>query len=112
MLISPAWAQEAAGAAAEAPGFIISMLPLIAIFFIFYVMVIRPQNKRIVEHRNMINSLQRGDKVITGGGLLATVKKMQGDDEVILEIADGVEVTAMRHTIMTVRDAKKAEAKK
>lgn len=105
MFISPAFAQEATEAAAPAAagdsaGFLMSMLPLLLIFFVFYLMVIRPQNKRLIEHRQMINNLQKGDKVVTGGGLVATVKKLVGDEEVVLEIADGVEVTAMRHTLM------------
>ncbi len=110
MFISPAFAQEAASDAAataatgDGAGFLMSMLPLLLIFFVFYVMVIRPQNKRIIEHRQMINNLQKGDKVVTGGGIVATVKKLVGDDEVVLEIADGVEVTAMRHTLMMKKD--------
>lgn len=116
MLISQAFAQGAADAtatAAEAPSFLMSMLPLILIFFVFYVMVIRPQNKRMLEHRTMLNSLAKGDKVVTGGGLLAEVVKLQGDDEVVLELADGVKVTALRSTIMMRRNqnAHKTEKK-
>jgi len=110
MLISPAYAQDAttavsdvAAAAAGPTSIFMSMLPLILIFFVFYVMVIRPQNKRLVEHRNTINNLQKGDKVVTGGGLVAKVVKLQGDDEVVLELADGVHVTAVRQTIMMLR---------
>jgi preprotein translocase subunit YajC len=54
----------------------------------------------------MINNLQKGDKVVTGGGLVATVKKLAGDEDVVLEIADGVEVTALRHTLMMLRSKK------
>lgn len=110
MLISPAFAQDATDAAATAtggitdPGFLMSMLPLVLIFFVFYAMVIRPQNKRLIEHRQTINNLQKGDKVVTGGGLVAKVVKLHGEDEVILEIADGVQVHAMRHTIMMMRN--------
>lgn len=116
MLISQAFAQGAADvttAAAEAPSFLMSMLPLILIFLVFYVMVIRPQNKRMQEHRTMLNALAKGDKVVTGGGLLAEVVKLQGDDEVVLELADGVKVTALRNTIMMRRnqDAHKTEKK-
>ena len=107
MFITPAWAQEAADATTDAassgPGMLVTVLPLVLIFCVFYIMVIRPQNKRIVEHRQMINHLQKGDKVVTGGGLVATVKKMGENDEVVLEIANGVEVTALRQTIMMVR---------
>ncbi len=112
MLISPAFAQETAQAtqaAAEAPGFLMSMLPLVLIFFVFYVIVIRPQNKRIQEHRATINNSQKGDKVVTGGGVVAKVVKISGDDEIVLEIAEGVHVTALRHTIMMLRNS---EAKK
>lgn len=105
-LISPAFAQEtadAAGAVAESPNLLVTMAPLVLVFFVFYVLVIRPQNKRMVEHRNAINTLQKGDKVVTGGGVIATVKEMKGDDEIVLQIAQGVEVTALRHSIMSVR---------
>jgi preprotein translocase subunit YajC len=90
------------------------LLPLILIFFFFYVMVIRPQNRRMAEHRTMLNALAKGDKVVTGGGLLAEVVKLQGDDEVVLELADGVKVTALRNTIMMRRnhqDTHKTEKK-
>ena len=80
-----------------------SMLPILLILVVFYFMVIRPQNQRLIAHRNMIGALQKGDKVVTAGGLLATVKKIVSDDEVVLELADGVQVHAVRSTIMTVR---------
>lgn len=104
MFISPAFAQTATQAAPEG-SFLISMLPLLLIFVVFYLMVIRPQNKRLIEHRRMINELQKGDKVVTGGGLVGTVKKVvEGSDEVVIEIAEGVQVKAVRSTIMAVRD--------
>ena len=107
MFISPAMAQAAADAATPAaatgPGFLVSVAPLILVFFIFYLLVIRPQNKRIMDHRKMINDLKKGDKVVTGGGVVATVVKLQGDDEVVLQIANDVEITALRHTLMNVR---------
>lgn len=104
MFISPALAQSATQAAPEG-SFLISMLPLLLIFVVFYLMVIRPQNKRLIEHRRMINELQKGDKVVTGGGLVGTVKKVvEGSDEVVIEIAEGVQVKAVRSTIMAVRD--------
>ena len=104
MFISPAFAQEAADAAtataAGAPGLFMSMLPLILILFIFYIMVIRPQNKRMTEHRAMLQALTKGDKVVTAGGIVGTVSKMINDDEVLVEIANGVQVSVVRHTIM------------
>jgi len=108
MFISNAWAGEAADLAAEDPSFFVTMLPLLLVFVIFYVMILRPQNKRIAEHRTMINALRRGDRVVTAGGLVATVKKLSGDDEVVLEISDGVQVTAVRSTLMTMRTVKPA----
>lgn len=112
MLISPAFAQEAgdAAAAGEAPNFLMSMLPLLLIFLVFYVMVIRPQNKRMVEHRRTINELKKGDKVVTGGGMVAKVVKLHGEDEVVLEIAHGVEVTVLKQTIMMLRNPETKQA--
>ena len=116
MFISPAFAQttaETADAAASQPSLLVSMAPLVLIFIVFYFFVIRPQNKRIVDHRRMVNNLAKGDKVVTGGGLHATVKKLVGDEDVLLDIGGGVEVTALRHSLMLVKEsaAAKQEAK-
>lgn len=103
MFISPAFAQDATDAATSAsgqPGILMSMLPLILILFVFYIMVIRPQNKRMGEHRSMLQSLAKGDKVVTAGGMIGTVTKIVNDDEVTVEIANGVQVNVVRHTIM------------
>ena len=115
MFISPAWADTTSAASSVAsglggmtaggPGFMVTMVPLLTVFVVFYMMVIAPQNKRINAHRKMIANLQKGDKVVTGGGLVATVKKLVGDDEVIVEIAHGVEALALRSTIMQVKDS-------
>jgi len=112
MFITPAWAQEAAEVATDAaastgssPGILVTMMPLVLIFFVFYLMVIRPQNKRIIDHRKMMQNLQKGDKIVTGGGLVATVKKVLNDDEVLIELGHGFEVVAVRQTIMTVRES-------
>jgi preprotein translocase subunit YajC len=80
-----------------------SVFPIVLIFIVFYFMVIRPQNKRMIEHRKTINDLQKGDKVVTGGGLIATVKKTIGENEVVLELAEGVQVHAVKSTIMMLR---------
>ena len=103
MFITPAFAAEAAAAATETPSLLSSILPIVLILGVFYIMVIRPQNKRFQDHRNMIDNLQKGDKVVTGGGLIGTVKKMVGDDEIVLELAEGVQVHAVRSTIMLIR---------
>lgn len=103
MFISPAFAQEVtqtAAATATQPGIFMSMLPLVLILFIFYIMVIRPQNKRMTEHRAMLQALSKGDKVVTAGGIVGTVSKLPNDEEAVIEIADGVQVTVVRNTIM------------
>ncbi len=108
MFISPAFAQEtavAADAVAQQPGIFMSMLPLLLILFIFYVMVIRPQNRRMTEHRAMLKALVKGDRVVTAGGILGRVTQLPNDDDVVVEIAPGVEVSVLRHTIMTKTDA-------
>ncbi len=114
MFITPAFADTAAGAAVAAAssqtGIGSSMFqsspiaPLLIVIVLFYFMVIRPQNQRAQEHRTMIANLQKGDKVVTGGGLIATVKKVVSDEELVLELADGVNVHALRSTILTKKE--------
>ena len=96
MFIASAYAQG--GGAAGSSGFLVQIAPLLLIFVVFYFLLIRPQQKKMKAHRDMVGNLQRGDKVITGGGLYATVAKIE-DEAVILEIANGVRVKAARHTI-------------
>ena len=109
MFITPAFAQTATTTATDAAmggggvSMLTSMLPVFLILAVFYLFVLRPQNKRLQDHRTMVNNLEKGDKVVTGGGLIATVKKTVGDDEVVLEIAEGVQVHAVRSTIMAKR---------
>jgi preprotein translocase subunit YajC len=98
MLISPAYAQ----AAGDGGSGLISMLPLVLIFVVFYFLLIRPQQKKMKAHRSMVDALKRGDRVVTGGGLVGTVTKSLGDNELQVEIADGVRVKVMRHTIQEV----------
>ena len=98
MLISPAYAQ--AGAAAE-PNLLVTFLPLIAIFAIFYFLMIRPQQRKMKLHREMVANLRRGDKVVTAGGFIGTVAKVH-DDELEVEIAKDVKVRVGRGTISEV----------
>lgn len=98
MLISPAYAQ--AGAAAE-PNLLVTFLPLIAIFAIFYFLMIRPQQRKMKLHREMVGNLRRGDKVVTAGGFIGTVAKVH-DDELEVEIAKDVKVRVVRGTISEV----------
>lgn len=116
MFISSAYAAATDAATVEPVGagsLLGPLAPLLLIFIVFYFMVLRPQNKRIVQHRKMIDELQKGDKVVTGGGLNATVKRLSGNEEIILDLGNGIEVTALRHSIMLVRDSKaKSEKEK
>ena len=76
-------------------------LPLILIFVVFYFLLIRPQQKRMKEHRGMLQALRRGDRVVTGGGIIGTVTKA-ADDELTVEISDGVRVKVLRGTVSSV----------
>jgi preprotein translocase subunit YajC len=99
MLISQAYAQAAGGSAG---GFdIMSVAPLVLIGVVFYFMLIRPQQKKAKDHKAMLANLRRGDRVITGGGILGTVSKVQGD-EVAVEIAPDVKVRVLLATIQSV----------
>lgn len=97
MLISPAYAQ-AAGAAAG-PGLFESLMPLLLIFVVFYFLLIRPQQKKMKQHKEMLNTIRRGDKVVTGGGIIGTVTKVVSDGELQVEIADGVKVRVDRSMV-------------
>jgi preprotein translocase subunit YajC len=99
MLISPAFAQSAGGG-----GDLTSLLPFVLIFVVFYFFLIRPQQKRAKEHREMVSQLRRGDKVITSGGLVGTVTKSVDDQETVeVEIAKDVRVNIMRTMIADKR---------
>ncbi|MEM6743706.1 MAG: preprotein translocase subunit YajC [Pseudomonadota bacterium] len=77
-------------------------MPLILIFVIFYFFLIRPQQKRAKEHRTMLDALRRGDQVVTQGGIIGKVSKVKDDDEVEVEIAEGVRVKIVKATIAQV----------
>ncbi len=81
-----------------------SMVPLFLILIVFYIFIIRPQNKKVAAHRLMISSLKKGDKVVTSGGMVGKVKKIVNDAEVVLEIADGVEVNMMRSSVVSLKN--------
>lgn len=99
MFATPAFAQAASGGAASA---ITSFVPLILIFGIMYFLLIRPQQKKVKEHRAMVEALRRGDQVVTAGGILGKVVHVGENNEVQVEIADGVKVRVLRSTISTV----------
>ncbi|NVK18216.1 MAG: preprotein translocase subunit YajC [Methylocystaceae bacterium] len=100
MLISPAYAQAAGGAG----GGIEAFLPLILIFVVFYFLMIRPQQKRAKEHKKMLEALRRGDNILTSGGILGKVTKVDSDTEVSVEIAKDTVVKVRREMIASVID--------
>jgi preprotein translocase subunit YajC len=101
MLIATAYAQSTGGIAGS--GFdVMSLAPLVLIFVVFYFLLIRPQQKKMKDHKSMLSSLRRGDKIVTGGGIIGSVVKVQGDEEVVVEVADGIRVRVVRSTIQSV----------
>ena len=101
MFITPAYAQAAGGGGAA--GGLLQILPFVAIFAIMYFLIIRPQQKRIKQHQEMVTALTRGDTVVTAGGLIGKVIKVTKDDDLLVELAPDVRVKVVRHTISEVR---------
>ena len=100
MFVSPAYAQAAGGGPA---GFeLVSFLPLILIFVVFWFLMIRPQQKKMKQHREMIAAIRRGDRILTSGGIFGTVTKVLGEAELQVEIADGVRVRIARGNVSEV----------
>ena len=100
MFATPAFAQAAGGAGAGSA--FASFIPLILIFAIMYFLLIRPQQKKMKEHKAMVEALRRGDQVLTSGGIVGKVTKVQEDGLIEVEIADNVKVKVLRHTISQV----------
>lgn len=98
MIVSPAYAQAEGGGAA----LFTNMIPLVLIIVIMYFLMIRPQQKRAREHREMVAQLKRGDEVITQGGVVGKITKVKDDTEVEVEISKDVRVRVMRGTITQV----------
>lgn len=97
MFVTPAYAQDAGAA-----GGLISIIPFILIFVIMYFLLIRPQQKKMKEHQNMVAALRRGDQVVTQGGMIGKITKVKEDGEVEVEIAEGVKVRVLKATIANV----------
>lgn len=110
MLVSVAHAQDAVATGPVSPpggtagGFasLMNFLPLFLIFAVFYMLVIRPQQRQVAQHDTMLKGLRRGDRVVTGGGIVGTVHKLEGDDYLIVEIAENVRVKVKRSTITSL----------
>jgi preprotein translocase subunit YajC len=79
------------------------IVPLVALFAIFYFLLIRPQQQRMKKHQEMVGGVRRGDTVVTAGGVVGRVAKVKDDDEILVEIANGVQVRVMKATLSDVR---------
>ena len=113
MFITPAFAQ-AAGAPAGAGDFIGMILPLVLIMGVFYFLLIRPQQRKMKQHQEMLKQVSKGDTVITSGGLIGKVVKVVDDNELQVEVGENVKVRIMRSGIADVRakgEPLKAETK-
>ncbi|MGQ9368430.1 preprotein translocase subunit YajC [Azospirillum sp. A39] len=100
MFVSTAYAQTAApGGGAD---MFMSMLPLVLIFVVFYFLLIRPQQRKMKEHKSMLDAVRRGDRIVTGGGIIGTVTKVGPEDELTVEIAENVRVRVLRSTVNLV----------
>jgi preprotein translocase subunit YajC len=106
MLITPAYAQSnplSVLFGGDSGGMVTSLLPLILIVVIMYFLVLRPQQQKVKQHQSMVRALRRGDTVVTNGGLVGKVTKVVDDDQIEVEISDGVRVRQMRSMVSDVR---------
>jgi preprotein translocase subunit YajC len=101
MLITPAYAPAAAGG--DANSMLMSLLPFALIFVIMYFLILRPQQKKVKDHAELVKNIRRGDTVVTSGGLVGKVTKVVDDDQIEFEISDGVRVRQMLQMISGVR---------
>ena len=99
-MITPAYAQGVGGVS---PELMYQLLPFVLIFVIMYFLSLRPQQKRAKQHQDMVKNVRRGDTLITSGGLVGKVTKVVDDDQVEIEIADGVRVRQVRSMVADVR---------
>ncbi|MCA0246456.1 MAG: preprotein translocase subunit YajC [Proteobacteria bacterium] len=99
MFISQAWAQGAGGGGGD---FLVQLFPLILIFVVFYFLLIRPQQAKVRAQREMLAGVKRGDRVVTGGGIIGLVTKVISDNEVQVELAEGVRVRIIKQTITDI----------
>lgn len=100
-MITPAFAQGLGGGGTN--DILMSLVPFVLIFIIMWFLIIRPQQKRVKTHQEMIKNVRRGDTVITSGGIIAKVSKVVDDSEIEAEIADGVRVRILKGMVQDVR---------
>lgn len=121
MLISKTYAQEVltdaagemavtvGGAAAQAPSaagafaWNMGLIPILVVMF--YLLLIRPQQKRFQQHKAMLDALKKGDRIVTSGGLVGKIDKLTNDEEVLVDLGNGIKVTALRATIQSTADS-------
>jgi preprotein translocase subunit YajC len=101
LFITPAYAQAAGGLGTT--DMLVQFAPLLFIFVIMYMLLIRPQQKRAAEHKTMIKNVRRGDTIVSNGGIVGRVTRVIDDNELEAEIADGVRVRVVRSMIADVR---------
>jgi preprotein translocase subunit YajC len=99
MFISQAWAQGTGGGSGD---FLVQLFPLVLIFVVFYFLLIRPQQAKVRAQREMLAGVKRGDRVVTGGGIIGLVTKVISDNEVQVELAEGVRVRIIKQTITDI----------
>lgn len=99
-MITPAFAQGLGGGSSDV---LMSLVPFVLIFVIMWFLIIRPQQKRVKTHQEMIKNVRRGDTVVTSGGIVAKVSKVIDDGEIEAEIAEGVRVRLVKGMIQEVR---------
>jgi len=102
MLVSAAYAQGTGITSIFDNQSALQFLPLVLIFVVFYFLLIRPQQRKAKDHKTMLDALRRGDRVVTGGGIIGTVARVENPEEVTVDIADGVRVRVLRSTISSV----------
>jgi len=103
MFISPAFAQGLFGGGTGENPFTSFLIPMVGIFVIMYFLILRPQQKRVKQHAEMVKNVRRGDTVVTNGGLVGKVTKVIDDDQIEIEIADAVRIRQMRSMLADVR---------
>lgn len=103
MFVTPAYAQASPFGFGGDGGIFVQMLPFVLIFVIMYFLILRPQQKRVKEHAELVKNLRRGDTVITSGGLVGKVTKVVDEEQVEVEIAEGVRVRQVRSMVTGVR---------
>jgi preprotein translocase subunit YajC len=101
MFITPAFAQAAGGG--DTNSMLMSLLPFALIFVIMYFLILRPQQKKVKDHAELVKNIRRGDTVVTTGGLVGKVTKVVDDEQIEFEISDGVRVRQMRSMVSGVR---------